>query len=103
MRLSKAYFKTLIEVPAEAELKSHILLLRAGMIRKLASGVYGYMPMGLKALKKIENIIRNEMDAEGCQEILMSALQPAELWKESGRWNAYGPEMWRVCDRHETH
>ncbi len=101
MRLSKSYFKTLREVPAEAELKSHILLLRAGMIRKLASGVYGYMPMGLKALKKIENIIRNEMDAEGCQEILMSALQPAELWKESGRWNAYGPEMWRVCDRHE--
>lgn len=101
MRLSKSYFKTLREVPAEAELKSHILLLRAGMIRKLASGVYGFMPMGLKALKKIEKIIRDEMDAEGCQEILMSALQPAELWKESGRWNAYGPEMWRVCDRHE--
>lgn len=95
------HLKTLREVPNEAELASHILLLRGGMIRKLASGIYGYMPLGWRSIRKIENIIREEMDKSGSQEVLMSAIQPAELWQESKRWFAYGPEMWRVKDRHE--
>lgn len=99
MRLSKMYVRTLRELPAEAEIPSHILLLRTGMIRKLASGIYGFMPLGWKSLHKIENIIREEMDKSGAQEILMSAIQPAELWEESGRWSAYGPELWRIKDR----
>jgi prolyl-tRNA synthetase len=99
MKLSKMYFKTLREVPAEAEIPSHILLLRTGMIRKLASGIYGFMPLGFRSLHKIENIVREEMDRTGAQEILMSAIQPAELWQESGRWDEYGPELWRVKDR----
>ena len=93
------YLYTLREVPSEAEIASHILLLRTGAIRKLASGVYGFMPLGQRALRKVEDIVRQEMDAAGAQEIHMSALQPAELWQESGRWAAYGPEMWRVKDR----
>lgn len=101
MKLSNMHLKTLREVPTEAEISSHILLLRANMIRKLVSGVYGFMPMGNRVLQKIETIIREEMDAKGAQEILMSAVQPAELWQESGRWNAYGPELWRVKDRHD--
>ena len=101
MRLSKMHLKTLREVPNEAELASHILLLRGGMIRNLASGIYGYMPLGWRSIRKIENIIREEMDKSGSQEVLMSAIQPAELWQESKRWFAYGPEMWRVKDRHE--
>ena len=96
MKMSKMYMRTLREVPAEAVLPSHIFMLRAGLIRKLVSGVYGFMPLGSRVLHKVENIIREEMDAAGGQEILMSALQPAELWQESGRWSAYGPEMWRV-------
>jgi len=99
MRLTKMFLKTLREVPAEAEIASHILLLRTGMIRKLVSGVYGFMPLGYRALRKIEDIIREEMDEKGGQEIHMSAVQPAELWKESGRWFAYGPELWRLKDR----
>lgn len=99
MRLSAMHLKTLREVPAEAELPSHILLLRTGMIRKLASGIYGFMPLGIRSLHKIENIIREEMDASGGQEILMSAIQPKELWEESGRWTKYGPELWRIKDR----
>lgn len=99
MRLSKMHIKTLREVPAEAEIPSHILLLRTGMIRKLASGIYGFMPFGWRSIRKIEDIIRQEMDAAGGQEIHMSAIQPAELWQESGRWFAYGPELWRVKDR----
>ncbi|MDD6920274.1 MAG: proline--tRNA ligase [Eubacteriales bacterium] len=99
MRMSQMYLKTLREVPAEAELASHILLLRTGMIKKLASGIYGFMPLGYKVVKKIENIVREEMDAKDCQEILMSAVHPAELWQESGRWFAYGPELWRIKDR----
>jgi prolyl-tRNA synthetase len=95
------YLRTLREVPAEAEIPSHIWLLRAGMIRKLVSGVYGFMPLGRKVLQKIEAVVREEMDAKGAQEILMSAIQPAELWQESGRWSAYGPEMWRLKDRNE--
>ncbi len=99
MKLSKMHLRTLREVPTEAEVPSHILLLRAGMIRKLASGIYGFMPMGWRSVKKIEEIIRQEMDRAGAQEILMSAVQPAELWEESGRWSAYGPELWRIKDR----
>ena len=99
MRLSKMYVRTLRELPAEAEIPSHILLLRTGMIRKLASGIYGFMPLGWRSLHKIENIIREEMDKSGAQEILMSAIQPAELWEESGRWSAYGPGLWRIKDR----
>lgn len=99
MKLSRAYFKTLREVPNEAEIPSHILLLRAGMIKKTAAGIYSYMPMGTRVIDKIEDIIREEMDAKGCQEIRTSVLQPGELWMESGRWSAYGPEMWRLQDR----
>lgn len=97
--MSKMHIRTLREVPNEAEIPSHILLLRTGMIRKLVSGVYGFMPLGWRSLRKIENIVREEMDATGAQEILMSAVQPAELWQESGRWFAYGPELWRLKDR----
>lgn len=100
MRLSKMHLKTLREVPNEAEIPSHILLLRTGMIRKLVSGVYGFMPLGWRSIRKIEDIVRQEMDRAGGQEILMSAVQPAELWEESGRWSVYGPELWRLKDRH---
>ena len=99
MKLSKMHLKTLREVPNEAEIPSHILLLRTGMIRKLVSGVYGFMPLGWRSVRKIEDIIREEMDAAGGQEIHMSAVQPAELWEESGRWFAYVPELWRLKDR----
>lgn len=99
MRLSKMHLRTLREVPAEAEIPSHVWLLRAGMIRKLVSGVYGFMPLGYRSLRKIEQIVREEMDAKGAQEILMSAIQPAELWQESGRWSVFGPEMFRLKDR----
>ena len=99
MKLSKAHFRTLREVPNEAEIPSHILLLRAGMIKKTAAGIYSYMPMGWRTVRKIEEIVRQEMDAKGGQEIATSPLQPGELWQESGRWAAYGPEMWRVNDR----
>lgn len=101
MKMSKMHFNTLREDPNEAEIPSHKLLLRAGMIRKLVSGVYGFMPLGYKVLKKIEQIIREEMDDIGSQEILMSAIQPAELWQESGRWYDFGPEMFRLNDRHD--
>ncbi len=101
MKVSDMFLTTLREVPAEAEIPSHILLLRAGFIRKLVSGIYGFLPLGNRTLKKIESIVREEMDAAGAQEILMSALQPAELWQESGRWGVYGPEMWRIKDRNQ--
>ena len=99
LKLSKMHIKTLREVPNEAEIPSHIFLLRTGMIRKLVSGVYGLMPLGLRSVSKIEGIIREEMDKKGAQEILMSALQPSELWEESGRWYKYGPELFRLKDR----
>ena len=95
MKLSKMHLKTLREVPNEAEIPSHVLLLRAGMIRKLVSGVYGFMPLGWRSVRKIEDIIRQEMDAAGGQEIHMSAVQPAELWQESGRWGRLRSELWR--------
>ncbi len=99
MRASRMFLNTMREVPAEAEIASHILLLRAGFIKKLVSGIYAFMPLGLRTLHKVEEIVREEMDAAGAQETLMSAVQPAELWEESGRWSAYGPEMWRLKDR----
>ena len=92
---------TLRETPAEAEILSHRLMLRAGLIRKLAAGVYSYMPMGLRALKKVENIVREEMDRAGANELLMSALLPAEAYMASGRWDVFGPEMFRLHDRHD--
>ena len=101
MRLSKYYIKTLKETPKEAEVISHKLLLRAGMIKRVASGIYTYLPLGLKALRKVENIVREEMDRAGSQEIFMPVLQPAELWKESGRWDVMGEEMMRIKDRHQ--
>jgi len=100
MKMTKLYMPTLRQDPAETELPSHRLLLRGGMIRKLVSGVYSYLPLGYRVLKKIENIVREEMDLAGSQEVLMSALQPKELWEESGRWQAFGPEMFRLNDRH---
>ncbi|MDO5707121.1 MAG: proline--tRNA ligase [Andreesenia angusta] len=101
MRMSKLYMPTLREVPSEAELPSHKLLLRAGMIKKLVSGVYTYLPLGFKVIKKIENIIREEMDNIDSQELLMSAMHPSELWKETGRWDDFGPEMFKFKDRHD--
>ena len=100
MRLSKQYAPTLKEDPADAEIASHRLLVRAGMIRKVAGGVYTFLPLGMRVLTKIENIVRKEMNAIGAHEILMPALQPGELWHESGRWNDYGPELMRMEDRH---
>lgn len=99
MKASKMFMPTLREVPAEAELASHKLMLRAGMMRKCASGVYSYLPLAWRSIKKIENIIREEMDDKGGQELLMPAVQPAEIWQESGRWAVYGAEMWRIQDR----
>lgn len=99
MKMSKMYMPTLREVPAEAEIPSHQLLLRAGMIRKLVSGVYSYLPLGWRTIRKVEQIVREEMDNAGSQELLMSAIQPRELWEASGRWENFGPEMWRLKDR----
>ena len=101
MRASKMLISTLKEAPNEAKIASHVLLLRAGMIKNEVAGVYNYLPMGLRVLNKIENIIREEMDEAGGIEILCSALQPKELWEESGRWSKYGPELMRFTDRHD--
>ncbi|NLA70609.1 MAG: proline--tRNA ligase [Clostridiales bacterium] len=101
MKLSKMHLKTLREAPKEAELEGHQLLIRSNMIRKLAAGIYGFMPLGWRTIRKIEQIVREEMDRIGCQEIHMPAINPAELWKESGRWYAYGPELWRIKDRND--
>ena len=100
MLVSKLYAPTLREVPAEAEIPSHKLMLRAGYMRKSATGMYTFLPLAQRVLKKIEAIIREEMEAAGAQEILMPVLQPSELCKQSGRWDAYGGEMWRIKDRH---
>ncbi len=101
MRLSKYLLPTLREVPAEAEIPSHQLMLRAGLIRKLASGVYGYLPLGLKVLRNVERIIRDGMDRHDAQELLMSALLPKEMFEVSGRWEVFGPEMFRLKDRND--
>ena len=100
LRMSTLYAPTLKEEPAEADLASHRVLLRAGMVRKAAAGVYTYLPLGWRSLHKIEQIVREEMDTIGSQEMLMPAMQPAELWLESGRWELYGPELMRFKDRH---
>ena len=101
MKFSKSGITTTKSVPNDAEVISHQLMIRAGMIKKLASGLYTWMPLGLRVLKKIENIIRHEMNKIGALEILMPAIQPSELWKESGRWEKYGPELLRIKDRNE--
>ncbi len=101
MRSSHLYLPTLKEAPADAEIKSHQLMLRAGMIRKLASGIYTWLPLGLRVLRKVEAIVREEMNRINAQEVLMPNLQPAELWQESERWDAYGPELLRITDRHQ--
>lgn len=100
MRASHFLLATQKETPADAEIISHQLMLRAGLIRKLASGLYSWLPLGLKVLRKVEAIIREEMDRAGAQEVLMPVVQPAELWQESGRWEQYGPELLRITDRH---
>ncbi len=100
MRVSKLYAPTLREVPAEAEIASHQLLLRAGFMRKASGGIYTYLPLGWRVIRKIEAIVREEMDDKGAQELLMPIVQPAEIWQESGRWDVYGAEMWRLKDRH---
>lgn len=101
MKASKMMLSTLKEAPNEAIISSHILLIRAGMIRKLVAGVYNFLPLGMRVLHKVENIIREEMDESGAQEILSSAIQPKELWEQSGRWFKYGPELMRFKDRHD--
>lgn len=101
MKYSKSGIVTTKNTPSDAEVISHKLMLRTGMIKKLASGLYTWMPLGLRVLKKIENIIRQEMERVNALEILMPAIQPSELWKESGRWDKYGPELLRLVDRHE--
>jgi prolyl-tRNA synthetase len=101
MRLSQYPINTMKETPAEAEVVSHQLMLRAGLIRRLAAGLYSWLPMGLRVLKKVEHIIREEMDRAGALELVMPVVQPAELWQESGRWSEYGPELLRIKDRHE--
>ena len=100
LRMSRLYMPTLRDVPADADIASHQLLLRAAMIRKTASGIYTFLPLGFRVLRKIEQIVREEMDATGALEIMMPALQPADLWHESGRWDDYGPELMRLTDRH---
>jgi len=101
MRTSQFLLSTLKETPSDAVVISHQLMLRAGMIRKLASGLYTWLPMGLRVLRKVETVVREEMNAAGALEVLMPAIQPAELWQESGRWVQYGPELLRVKDRHD--
>ena len=101
MKASKMLIATLKETPNEAVISSHVLLLRAGMIRKLVAGVYNYLPLGLRVLSKVEAVIREEMDKSGALEMLSSAVQPKELWEESGRWGKYGPELIRFKDRHD--
>src|SRR5262245_50488332 len=101
MRVSKFFLATLKEAPSEAELISHRLMLRAGLIRRIAAGIYNLMPMGLRVVRKVEAIVREEMNRAGATELAMPVVQPAELWQESGRWQAYGPELLRLQDRHE--
>ena len=101
MRVSNFPLSTLKEVPADAEIISHQLMLRAGLIRKLASGMYTWLPLGLRTLRKVEAIIREEMNNAGALELLMPSVQPAELWQESKRWAQYGPELLRFHDRHQ--
>ncbi len=101
MRLSEYFLPTLKENPSEAQILSHRLMLRAGMIRQSSAGIYSWLPLGHRVLRRIEQIVREEMDAAGCQELLMPVIQPADLWRESGRYDDYGREMLRITDRHE--
>jgi len=101
MRLSQYFLPLLRENPSEAQIVSHRLMLRAGMIRQSSAGIYSWLPLGLRALKRVEQIVREEQDRAGAQEILMPTIQPAELWRESGRYDDYGKEMLRIRDRHE--
>src|SRR5438046_680531 len=101
MRWSQYFLYTLREDPADADVISQKLMMRAGMIRKVAAGIYTYLPLGLRSIKKLENIVREEMNRAGAVELLMPAIQPAELWMESGRWQKYGKELLRIKDRHD--
>src|SRR5215831_8960996 len=101
MRLSRFFLSTLKEAPAEAELISHKLMLRSGMVKRLAAGIYTWMPLGLRVLRKVEAIVREEMNRAGAIELLMPVIQPGELWQESGRWDKYGPDLLRIKDRHQ--
>ena len=101
MRMTKLLIPTLKEDPSDAEVVSHKLMVRAGMIRKLTTGIYSYLPLGYRSLRKMEQIVREEMDAAGAQEVFLPMVQPAELWKESGRWDIYGTELLRFKDRHD--
>ncbi|QLG88402.1 proline--tRNA ligase [Chitinibacter bivalviorum] len=101
MRTSQLFISTLKEAPSEAELLSHKLMLRAGLIKRLGSGLYTWMPLGLRVLRKVEAVVRQEMNRAGAQELLMPAVQPAELWQETGRWDVFGPQMLKITDRHE--
>src|SRR5574342_1225962 len=101
MRASRYFLATLKEAPSDAELISHKLMVRAGLIRRVAGGIYTWMPLGLRVVRKVEAIVREEMNRAGAMELFMPAVQPAELWQESGRWQRYGPELLRIKDRHE--
>src|ERR1035438_9708130 len=101
MRLSQYPIATLKEVPSDADVVSHRLMLRTGMIRRLAAGLYTWLPLGLRTLRKVEQIVREEMNRAGAFELCMPTVQPAELWQESGRWNEFGPELLRFKDRHD--
>ena len=101
MKASRFFIGTLKEAPSDAEIVSHQLMLRAGMIRRVAGGIYDYLPIGLRSIRKVEKIVREEMEAAGALEVLLPAVQPAELWQESGRWEQYGPELLRIKDRHQ--
>src|SRR5437879_13296441 len=100
MRASRFFVSTLKEAPSDAEIVSHKLMMRAGLIKRLGSGIYTYMPMGLRVIRKVEAIVREEMNRSGAVELLMPVVQPAELWQETGRWDKFGPELMRVKDRH---
>src|SRR5882762_6609110 len=101
MKASRFFIGTLKEAPTDAEIVSHQLMMRAGMIRRVAGGIYSYLPIGLRSIRKVEAIVREEMNRAGALELLMPAVQPAELWQESARWEQYGPELLRIKDRHE--
>ncbi len=101
MKVSQFPLATVKETPADAEIASHQLMMRAGMIRKIAAGIYSWQPLGLRILRKVEAVVREEMNRAGALELLMPAVQPAELWQESGRWEQYGPELLRITDRHQ--
>ena len=102
MRASQFFLATQKEAPNEAELPSHKLMVRAGLIKRLGSGLYSWMPLGLRVLRKVEHIVRDEMNKAGALELLMPAVQPAELWQETGRWEVFGPQMLKIKDRHDS-